>query len=672
MLRKLVCTLLTFVVVCSFAQKPKEDAKKALDRGFYYEAIELYKKSYTVEKDSKEKARLIFMVGECYRAIGDAAQQQVWYSKANKARYPDPITYLHIGEALKEQGKFAEAIASYRKYKDKNPGDLRADAGIAACEIAQQWTDDPTRYTVSPEVLLNSQQYDFSPTFSDKKNNEVIFASTRQAATGSETDEIIGENFTDLFTSKRDKLGKWSEPVKLGLEINTMANEGTAILNKKRNLMFFTRCMREKKEAHGCDIYVAKKVGTKFGEPQMLALAPEYAGEEVKDEDGNKSVKTVTIGHPALSVDEKFLLFASDMKGSGSMGGKDIWKVGIDKNGIPTGKPVNLGAGVNTKGDDMFPFVRMDNTLYFASNGYPTMGGMDIFSAEASGDTWSNAVNLKSPINSPGDDFGIVFDGEEDRGYFTSNRIGSKGQDDIWSFVLPDKVFALQGTILDKDDGTPLEGVTVEVVGTDGSSFSAISDEAGGFNFEENGSKRFINENVTYTVRASKQDYLIVKDQVTTVGLEESTTFVKEYFMQYTSPDKIIALPEVQYEFGKYALTDAGRDSLEFLYQTLTDNPTIVIELSAHTDSRGGNRANQVLSDNRAKSCVNYLVSKGIDAVRMESKGYGETRLRITDAEIAAMQTEQEREAAHQQNRRTEFRVLRWNYVPPGQEVGGN
>lgn len=661
LMKYLTSICLVLVVGSCFGQKHAEEAAEALQKGFYYSAIELYKKAYTTEKDAKEKAQLIFMIGECYRALGNAPQQQVWYEKANKARYEDPITYLYIGEALKEQGEYAEAIAAYKKYQEKNPGDLRAEAGISACEMAQQWEDDPTRYSVSPEVLLNSQQYDYAATFSDKKNSEVVFVSTRQAATGSETDEIIGDNFADLFISKRDKLGKWSEPVKLPMEVNTTGNEGPAVFNNKRTLMFFTRCPAEKNEVHGCDIWVSKKVGKNFAEPTMLALKPEQ---------GKKDTTVVTVGHPALAPDDSYMVFASNMKGAGSNGGRDLWKVMLDKNGNAVGKPKNLGKGVNTAGDDLFPFVREDGSLYFSSNGYPTMGGMDIFKAEAAGDTWAEATNMKAPINSAGDDFAIVFDGEEDRGYFTSNRIGGKGQDDVWRFYMPDLVYALQGTVLDKQDGTPIEGVTIEVVGTDGSSFSAITDEAGGFNFEENGNDRYIKEGTTYSIRASKTDYLVVKDQITTVGVEESTTFVKEYLMQYAGVEVGgIELPEVQYEFAKYALTQAGKDSLETLYQTLIDNPTIVIELNAHTDSRGGNRANQILSDNRAKSCVNYLVTKGIEPARMVPKGYGETQLRITDEQIAAMATEEEKEAAHQKNRRTEFRVLRWDFVPEGQEM---
>ncbi|MCB0793688.1 MAG: OmpA family protein [Flavobacteriales bacterium] len=639
--------------------KLAEEADDAFKKGFYYNAIELYKKAYTLEKKASEKATLIFKVAESYRTLGDAQQAQVWYEKANKAQYPDPITYFYIGEALKEQGQYAEAIAAYNKYKEKNPGDMRADAGISACQVAQEWQDGPARYSVDPEVLLNSQQYDFSPAFSDKKNEDVVFTSTRSASTGTETDQIIGESFSDLFASSRDKLGKWSEPVKLPPSINTPSNEGAPIFDSKRKVMYFTRCPYEKKQVHGCDIWMSKKVGSNYSEPEILALRP---AQNAKD------TSVITIGHPTLGPNDDILLFSSNMKGG--KGGKDIWMIHLDKDGKPVGTPKNLGPEVNTPKNEMFPFLRFDGSLYFSSDGHPGMGAMDIFRAEKTGEeSWGQVENMKYPINSSMDDFGIMFDGEEERGYFTSNRPGGKGQDDIWRFYMPDLVFALQGTVYDKVSGEPLGGATVEVVGTDGSSFSALTDDLGGFNFAEKGNDRYIKENTTYSIRTSKDEYLVVNDQVTTVGIEESTTFVKEYFLQPARQDVIIKLPEVQYEFDKYALTQAGKDSLETLYATLTENPTIVIELRAHTDSRGKDAYNQTLSQNRATSCVNYLVTKGIDPGRMVPKGLGESELRITDAEIAGMATEEEREAAHQQNRRTEFRVLSFDHVPKDQEA---
>ncbi|MFZ1617511.1 MAG: OmpA family protein, partial [Flavobacteriales bacterium] len=212
----------------------------------------------------------------------------------------------------------------------------------------------------------------------------------------------------------------------------------------------------------------------------------------------------------------------------------------------------------------------------------------------------------------------------------------------------------------------------IEVVGTDGSSFSTLADAEGKFKFEENGKDRYIKENTSYTVRATKENYLVVNDQITTVGLSESTTFVKEYLLQPVTPDKAISLPEVLFDLGSAALRPEGKDSLQTLYQTLVDNPTIIIELAAHTDSRGSDKSNITLSQNRAQSCVNYLISKGIDPARMVAKGYGESRPRITDAEIAKMGTNEEKEAAHQKNRRVEFTVKSFGFVPKEGAPGSN
>ncbi len=657
-------TCFTFILICAagaMAQgKQAEEADDAFNKGFFYNAIELYKKAYTTEKKASEKAVLIFKVAEAYRALGDAENAEVWYEKANKAQYPDPITYYYIGEALKEQGKYAEAIAAYNKYKEKNPGDMRADASLASCQQAQAWKETPTRYKVDPEVLLNSPQYDFSATFSDKRNSDVVFASSRPASTGTETDGIVGESFTDLYSSSRDKLGKWSEPVRLAPVINTAAHEGSATFNSKRSLMYFTRCPHEKKKAFGCDIWVSKTVGGNYAEPVMLPIRPQ------QDKD---DTATITIGHPTLSPDDNRLIFSSNMKGG--QGGKDLWKVSLDKNGMPTGAVTNLGKEINSPKNEMFPFLRNNGDLYFSSNGVAGMGGMDIFRAEKTGDnTWGHVENMKYPINSAGDDFSIVFDGDEERGFFTSNRPGGKGEDDIWRFYVPDMVFSLQGVAKDKMTGAPLPDAKIEIVGTDGSNYSTLADANGAFTFEENGKDRYIKENTSYTIRASKDQYLVVNDQITTVGLTESTTFVKEYLLQPVRPDQAISLPEVLFDLGSAALRPEGKDSLQVLYQTLVENPTIVIELAAHTDSRGSDKANMTLSQNRAQSCVNYLISKGIDPARMVAKGYGESRLRISDAEIAKMATNEEKEAAHQKNRRVEFTVKSFDYVPQASGSG--
>lgn len=655
-LASLAACLLFSTVAMAQGGRLADEADDAYNKGFYFNAIELYKKAYTVEKKAPVKAELIFKVAESYRMIGDVQQAQVWYEKANKAQFTDPIAHFWIAEMLRQQGKYADAIASYNRYKEKKSNDPRADAGIAACQMAQKWKDSPTRYSVDPEVLLNTPSFDYSPAFSDKKNESVVFSSTRPAATGASTDAIVGEAFADLFTSTRDRLGKWSEPVKLPLEVNSEGAEATPIFNSKRTMMYFTRCPAEKKKMFGCDIWMSKKVGNNFSAPVMLKLKP-----------GSAKDDTLTVGHPALSDDDNTLVFATNAPYAGHKGGKDLYMVKLDKDGLPTGTPANLGAEINTAKDEMFPFLRADGSLYFSSNGHQGMGGMDLYRAEKMGEgKWGQVENLKAPLNSAADEVGICFDGEHDRGFFTSNRAGGKGQHDIWRFHMPNLEFALQGNAYDKVTGMPLAGAKISVVGTNGSNFSALTDENGGFAFVESGKDRYIKENTSYSILAEKEGYLVVKDQITTVGLTESTTFVKEYFLEPVI-NRAIQLPQILYDVDQFFLRPEAKDSLETLYTTMVDNPNIVIELRSHTDARptrkykGGNKE---LSQLRAQSCVNYLIEKGISADRMVPVGMGPDEPVIPMDVIKKMATREEQEAAHQKNRRTDFKVLRTDYVP--------
>lgn len=242
---------------------------------------------------------------------------------------------------------------------------------------------------------------------------------------------------------------------------------------------------------------------------------------------------------------------------------------------------------------------------------------------------------------------------------------------------MPDLVFGLQGSTILKEDGTPLVGVIVSLLGSDGTSYSSLTDDLGGFSFIENGDERYIKENTTYAIKVEKECHLNATDQISTVGLEESTTFVKEYILAYVCEEGIVELPEVRYDLDRAKLQVNeqvnSKDSLDVLYKTLTDNPTIIIELRSHTDSRGTGPYNQDLSQRRAESCVRYLVDeKGVDPVRLQPKGVGENELRISDAVIAKLPTKEEKEAAHQKNRRTDFKVTSWDYVPPDSEETGD
>lgn len=655
-----VFILVGIFAVSATAQKNyKLDADIAYSGYKYYQAIDLYKKAYTKEKSKEVKAEILFKIAECYRQKEDGAQAAVWYNKAITAKYPDAMAILHVANILKSQGKYEEAIVQYNKYKAANPSDKSADLGIESCEKSKEWKDNPTRHVVNPMPLLNTEEYDFSPIFADKKNEEIYFTSTRQGSNGENISDVTGMNFSDLYQSKRDrKTGKWSEPVVLNATVNSDASEGAACLNRKRNTIYFTRCGVENKGVMGCSIFWAKKAGQKWGDAEIIAVAND----------------TFTVGHPAISADDMTLVFASNMPGG--QGGKDLWYITYDKKAKTWSEPTNLGSDINTAGDEMFPFIRDNGELYFSSTGHAGMGGLDIFKAASKGvNQWNNVENLQHPLNSEANDFGIVFEPGNERGFLTTSREGGKGGDDIWEFYMPPLIFSLEGTVKDVETDELLANAKVKLVGTDGSSAEALTDENGFFSFVENGAARYINPNTSYSLLVEKEKYLNAKGKETTVGLEKSKKFIHEYALQPVGGGPI-KLPMILYEYDKADLLPESKDSLNYLYNIMVDNPNIVVQLRSHTDFRGSSSYNQRLSQRRAQSCVDYLVKeKGIDPDRIVAKGMGENEpIKTANGEVLnekyinSLKTKEEKEAAHQKNRRTDFKVLRDDFVPKGTE----
>jgi len=281
-------------------------------------------------------------------------------------------------------------------------------------------------------------------------------------------------------------------------------------------------------------------------------------------------------------------------------------------------------------------------------------------------------------MNSEANDFGIVFEEGKNRGMFTTSRTGGKGGDDIWEFYLPEIIFSLEGVVRDIETQKPIANSKVKIIGTDGLSAEVMTDENGAFSFKENGNARYINPNTSYSLVVEKEKYLAAKGKETTVGHESSKNFFHEYELQ---PMKgAIKLPQIEYEYNKADLLPASKDSLNYLYNIMVDNPNIVIQLRSHTDFRGQDAYNEKLSQRRAQSCVDYLVKeKGVDADRIVAKGMGEKEpLKMPDGTlldekyINSLKSEEEKEAAHQRNRRTDFKVLRDDYVAKTPESSTN
>jgi len=659
--------MLLFIMLGSsvIAQKnPTAKADKAFDSRSYYEAIALYKKSYKDVRTSDQKKEVLYRIGYSYYKIEDYDNAKAWLGKAVKAGYSNPDAQLYYAKTVQNQGNYDKAIIEFTKYKELKSADVeKAERYIMECEMGQEWLDNPTRYVVEKDPVLNSKKRDFSPAWADKRHSTLIFTSTREGSAGDNVDVNSGDYYSSLWFTKQDKKSKkWMVPNLMddGSNIinNGAANEGSSSMDARYKTIYFTRCMTEKKSTMGCGIYWSKKIGKQWSETELVPLG--------------KS-DTSTFGHPSVGLKDQYLFFASDLPGG--YGGKDIWFAKWDKKKKTWVNPKNLGSSVNTDGDEMFPYIHDDGRLFFASDGHPGMGALDIFVAERKGteDVWENVKNMKSPINSSYNDFGILFDGTNNRGYFTTDRPGGRGLDDIWSFRVPPLKFIIAGTITDVDDGSALSNVAVKLTGTDGSSIEIKSDELGYYEFDQvaGSSERYIKGETSYTLMVTKEGYLSGKGQETTLDLTESTKLVHDFKLQSIRKKEIV-FPKVLYDFNKWDLqvNDSvnSKDSLDFLYQTLIDNPTLVIELMSNTDTRGTVQANETLSQKRAQSCVDYLESKGIPGDRMVAKGYGESQPLISDAEIAKLPTKVEKEAAHQVNRRTTFRVLRDDYVPAPKE----
>lgn len=642
---RLIIAVVLLLVFCSStdaqvnSSKYSKDADASFRRGEYYTAIMQYKKAYSRERNNTAKATIIFQTAECYRYINDTKQAEIWYRKAVKVKYPDPVAILYLAQSKKSNDKYDEALIEYKNYQDRVPQDPRASDGIKSCELAVEWIDNPGRFEVFNVIALNSVDADFSTAYSKRGFKQVIFTSSREGATGMEKDGTTGQNFTDLWQAKLDRKGKWSTPVLLNEEVNSNDNEGAAVLDPKFRMLYMTRCPIIQDKEVNCKILIAKKKGANWDKPEEIPLVPD----------------SITAGHPTLSKDGLTLYFASNL--AGGYGGKDIWMVSKATKRSQWSEPVNLGPDINTSGDEMFPFLHEDGSMYFSSNGHVGMGGLDIYHALNKENSWGDVTNMKYPINSAGDDFSIIFEGSNNRGYFTSNRKGGKGGDDIYQFMSPELTFTLQGVVIDADTREILIGAKVVLTPDDGTSEEQLTDEVGSYFFQ-------LKPNTNYHIAASMPKYLGDEGTETTIGLEKSTDLVHDFELKTIK--KPIELPNILYDLDKWDLKPESKVSLDGLVKTLHDNPNITIKIMSHTDSRASDKHNDELSQKRAQSVVDYLTEEGIAPDRLEAKGYGKHKPKreFTDAKIKKMKTEEEKEAAHQANRRTEFMVLTTTYIP--------
>lgn len=652
--RILIVALVAVVLLASgCAKQMTQKADGLYNRGLYNDAMVLYKKVYAKQSKKEDKATTAWKIGESYRMQSDAKEAANWHEKSYSNGNKTPEVIWALATALKMNGKYDEAIARYNEYKTANPGDAKADAAIASCQQAQAWKDKPTRFKVENAAALNTKYFDFAVAKNPNAKNGIYITSSREASAGTKNDGWYGQKYFDLFSAEMDNNGKWSTPIPLAAPINTAASEGAAAYDASGKTMYFTRCDELKGATGYCKIYKSTLGSSGWSKPESLAInSDEYS-----------------VGHPSLSEDGKTMYFSSDMPGG--KGGKDIYMMKWDDANSTWGAPANMGPSINTEGDEMYPYIHTNGKLYFSSNGHPGMGGLDNFSAMYDGGTWI-VNNLRSPINSSADDFGIIFT-DATTGFLSSNREGSMGSDDIYSFVMPPPNFAVYGRVYDTDTKESIAGAVVELFGSDGTALSVKTEAPGTYRYQ-------LKSNVKYKISASYTGYLTKFVEVSTVGLDESEDFEENFDFPLKSTAKPITLPEIFYDLDKATLRPESKKALDGLITVLNENPTITIKLTAHTDYRASDAYNVNLSHRRAKSVVDYLIKAGIDQDRLSSEGKGETTPKevenneeyppfkrgdkLTKEFIDGLANNDLKEKAHQYNRRTEFEVLRTDYVP--------
>lgn len=645
----------SFLYSCKSAKLSDAEEKQRI--GEYFEAAAIYRKVYTKTPPAKRDLRgyIAFRMAECNRLINNTPRATSAYMNALRYKYPDSIVNLRLGQMYQKSGRYGEAVKYYNDYLLAEPGSVLAFNGVTGCEEAVKWKQSPTRYTVKRMDKFNSRRSEFSPMLYGEKYDQLYFASTRAPkGAGKDKEEtnsaITGQRNNDLFLVKQDENGAWLAPVELEDEVNTEFDEGTPSFSKDGNTMYYTYCAQDPEGPRTSEIYISSRSSAKWGKGTRANI--------VKD-------SVTALGHPSISPDGKYLYFVSDAVGG--YGGKDLFRARVV--GRDFGPMENLGPDINTPGDEMFPYVRDSVTLYFASDGHPGMGGLDIFKATLDSTGKWNVENMKAPINSSGDDFGITFAGNKESGFFSSNRNDARGYDHLYSFELPVITIFIEGIVSDVDEN-PIEDATVRIVGRDGLNEKVLAKKDGKYRVE-------LERDIRYVMMASARGYLNQNFELKTGPEEKNETYIVDFFLSPIS--KPVVIENIFYDFDKATLRPESKKALDEMIKMLNDNPSVTIELGAHTDRKGSEQYNERLAQRRAQSVVDYLIAGGIAQDRLEAKGYGESVPKainkrmaknydflnegdVLTEEFIERMTPEQQEIADQINRRTEFKVLRTNY----------
>jgi len=685
-----ICQLLIVLLAilscpsCSNENVSYKKGEQSYAIGEYYVAANHFKKSYskTSTSDKAKRAQRAFMMGECYRHIGYTQKAIAAYQSAVRYGHTDSMALFHLARQQLKAGQYKQATEIFQSYLKLNPNDELAKNGLRSCTLGPEWKENPNLYKVKREPVFNSRRSDYSPMIVGDDASQLVFSTTRKGVEGDETSGVTGMNFGDLFSSKKNEQGKWQQPEAIQGDVNTAYDEGASCLSPDGKTMYFTRCSSDPDYPRYAEIWQSTRSDASWSKATKCDISKDTLS---------------SFAHPAVSPDGEWLYFVSDMPGG--EGGLDIWRTRITGKGF--GGVENVGRPINTPGDEMFPAFRPNGNLYFASDGHPGMGGLDIFIAypqfaeetedevfvseflgnNTTADDKKNEVqklsklkgwtieNQQYPLNSPGDDFGITFEGVHNRGFFCSSRGDGKGWEHIYSFECPEILQTVTGYVYEKD-GYELPEALVYLVGNDGTNEKLSVRGDGSFTY-------VLKPNVEYVLLGTCKGYLNVKNEICVPQAEESMDSVLQFALPPINVPVLI--DNIFYEFDKADLTPESTDALDKLVEMMDNNPNITIELAAHCDYRGNDDYNLRLSQRRAESVVRYMSEHGVAPDRLTAVGYGETRPKIITRKLAESmkfvaendtlteafilkKSKDDQDLLNALNRRTEFKVLRTTY----------
>ncbi len=610
------------------AQTDMQKADTAFVHGEFSTAIERYQKLLKKNKDFQSLKEIYYKLGTSLYSINKYREAKDWTEKAIEEGYSDAKVFLQYGEILVLLSDYKAAKGAFQQYINRS-GDNSINSKIVSCDFALSGKKSLVPIEIKNITELNSAYSEFGLALIKDK---LIFASSRYNE-NDKFDNYTGQGFSDIYESGLGTLSnKWKEPTKLKGDINTKYNDGTFTYNSKSNIGYFMQCNGVSGNKENCSIF--------------YSTYNEKDNSWCKSKQFDYSPLNSSVGHPAITSDGNTLFFVSDMPGS--FGGKDIWMIS-KKDGV-WGQPLNAGNIINTAGNEVFPFIAGDSLLFFSSNYHPGYGGLDIFYVKIKNNSITGPVtNMLAPINSSTDDFSIVLGKTILEGYFCSNREGGKGQDDIYSFNRAPLILNAIGIIVDAESNKPVSNVTVYFKGDNGIIDSITTGSSGEFNFKN------LKPDLKYAVTAVKEGFFSDSKNISTIGVKENMEFSKKTgvdldFGLLKISKKEIVIPNISYDFNQSELKAESKIELDKLARILVETPKVIIEISAHTDEKGGDEYNLSLSQKRAQNVVNYLSSKGVSETRMVAKGYGESQPLKKNA-----QTEEN----HALNRRTTFKVIK-------------